>query len=132
MTYLVARQDVDKNRLAAGGASCGVTYSAALASTHPEIKALVLLSGWVNDNSRAYLMATPTVAVFGAAADRSSSDAADIRQAVGASHHPQSTAKILRGTAHGVAMFDADADLKPSMVKWLAARLSADIPSTGR
>jgi hypothetical protein len=63
---------------------------------------------------------------------RSSSDASDIRQAVEASHHPQSTAKILRGTAHGVAMFDADADLKASIVKWLAARLSAEAAADGR
>jgi pimeloyl-ACP methyl ester carboxylesterase len=132
LAYLVAKQGVDRNRLAAGGASCGVTYAAALASQHPEIRALVLLSGWVDDKSRAYLRATPTVAVFGAAADRSSGDAASIRQAVEASHHPQSTTKILAGSSHGVAMFDTDADLKASIVKWLAARLSAEIPSARR
>ena len=129
LAYLVSKQDVDQNRLAAGGASCGVTYSAALARKHREIKALLLLSGWVNDNSRAYLTATPTVAVFGAAADR---DAADIRAGVTASHHQQSTLRIVRGSAHGVAMFDTDADLKPSMVKWLAARLSNDVRGAGR
>ena len=132
LAYLAAKQDVDKNRLAAGGASCGVTYSAALASQHPEIKALVLLSGWVDDKSKAYLRATPTVAVYGAAASRSSSDAADIRDAVDASRHPQSTVKILGGSSHGVAMFDTDADLKPSIVKWLVALLSTESPRTGR
>jgi hypothetical protein len=38
------------------------------------------------------------------------------------SHHAQSTLRIVRGSAHGVPMFDADADLQPSIVKWLAAR----------
>ena len=83
----------------------------------------------MNDNSRAYLTATPTVAVFGAAADR---DAADIRAGVTASHHRQSTLRIVRGSAHGVAMFDTDADLKPSIVKWLAAILSNDVLGAGR
>ena len=119
-TFLLSKQDVDKNRIAAGGASCGVTYSSALASRHPEIKALLLISGWVDDKSRAFITATPSLAVFGAAAERSSSDAADIRQAVAASRHPQSTSRIVRGSEHGVGMFNADGDLKPAIVKWLA------------
>lgn len=129
--YLLSKQNVDTRRIAAGGASCGVTYSSALASRHPEIKALVLQSGWVDDKSRAYITATPSLAVFGAAAERSSSDAADIRQAIAASRHPQSTSKIVDGRAHGVEMFDTDADLKSSIVKWLVAQFANDIP-TGR
>ena len=127
--YLHSKHDVDKGRMAAGGASCGVTSSSALARTHSEIKALLLLSGWANDNSRAYVRATSSLAVFGAAADR---DAADIRAVVTASHHPRSALRIVRGSAHGVAMFDTDADLKPSIVKWLVARFSNDVPESGR
>jgi alpha/beta superfamily hydrolase len=127
--YLRSKPDVEKSRMAAGGASCGVTYSSALARTHPDITALLLLSGWTNDTSRAYVRATPSLAVFGAAAER---DAADIRAVVTASHHPQSVSRIIRGSAHGVAMFDTDADLKPSIVKWLAARFSNDVPGAGR
>jgi dienelactone hydrolase len=130
--YLLSKENVDKGRIGVGGASCGVTYSAGLASRHPEIKALLLLSGWADDNSRAYITATRSLAVFGAAADQSGSDAADIREAVAASQHPHSTSRVVRGTAHGVAMFDTDADLEPSIVKWLVARLSADTPGAGR
>jgi dienelactone hydrolase len=122
LAYLMGKPDVDKSRIAAGGASCGVTWSAALASRHPELKALVLLSGWADDRSRAYIAATPALAVFGAAADYQS-DATDIRQAVAASKHPQSLAKIARGGGHGVAMFASDADVKPALVAWLRGQL---------
>jgi pimeloyl-ACP methyl ester carboxylesterase len=119
--YLRSKDDVDKGRMAAGGASCGVTYSSALARKHPEIQALLLLSGSASDAARAYVKANSSLAVFGAAADR---EAADIRAVVKASRHPQSELRIVRGRAHGVPMFDEDPDLKPSIVKWLTARFS--------
>jgi pimeloyl-ACP methyl ester carboxylesterase len=117
--YLRSKPDVEKGRMAAGGASCGVASSSALARAHTDITALVLLSGGAGDASKAYLKATPSVAVFGAAADR---EAEDIRAVVKASRHPQSALRIVRGRAHGVPMFDEDADLKPSIVRWLTAR----------
>jgi pimeloyl-ACP methyl ester carboxylesterase len=116
---LRARPDVEKGRMAAGGASCGVTYSSALARAHSDITALLLLSGGASDASKAYVKATPSLAVFGAAADR---EAEDIRAVVTASRHPQSVLRIVRGSAHGVPMFDTDPDLKPLIVKWLATR----------
>lgn len=121
--HLLSKPDVDRSRLAAGGASCGVTYSAQLATRHHEIKALVLLSGFADERSRAYLNATPSLAVFGAAAGN---DVAETREAVTASHHPQSIFRIVQGSAHGVAMFETDADLKPSIVKWLTARFASN------
>jgi pimeloyl-ACP methyl ester carboxylesterase len=119
--YLRSKPDVEKGRIAVGGASCGVSQSSALARAHPDITALVLLSGSASDASRAYLRATPSLAVFGAAADRESGD---IRALVTASRHPQSVLRIGRGSAHGVAMFDEDPDLKASIVTWLSARVS--------
>jgi pimeloyl-ACP methyl ester carboxylesterase len=129
--YLLSKKEVERGQVAAGGASCGVTYSSALAARHPEIKALVLLSGWVDDRSRAYFAATPSLALFGAASGYRS-DAADIRQAVAASKHPQSTSRILPGSAHGVAMFDANPDLRATIVKWLQVQLVPGSEEHGR
>jgi pimeloyl-ACP methyl ester carboxylesterase len=120
--FLISRDGVDKNRIAAGGASCGVMYSSGLASRHPEIKTLLLMSGWADDNARAYFAATPSLAIFGAAANHQS-DAADIRQAVTASKNPQSVSRIVQGSAHGVPLIDADPQLKPALVNWLKAQL---------
>jgi pimeloyl-ACP methyl ester carboxylesterase len=130
-TYLLSKQDVDRSRLAAGGASCGVAYSATLANRHHEIKALVLLSGGADENSRAYMRATPSLAVFGAAAGNKF-DVAETREAVAASHHPQSIFRIVRGSAHGVAMFEKDADLKLSIVQWLTGRFASNAAGDGR
>ena len=119
--YLRAKPDVEKGRMAVGGASCGVTYSSALASAHADITSLLVLSGGASNGSRAYVAATPSLAVVGAAADR---EAEDIRAIVKSSRHPQSALRTVRGSAHGVQMFDTDPDLEPSIVKWLAARFS--------
>jgi alpha-beta hydrolase superfamily lysophospholipase len=93
--YLL-KQDVDRSRLAAGGASCGVAYAAALAARHHEIKALMLLSGGIDEVSRAYMRATPSLAVFGAAAGNKY-DVLETRETVAASHHPQSIFRNGRG-----------------------------------
>ena len=124
MPFLARGMAVDKNRIAAGGASCGVLYSSRLASRHPEIKALLLMSGWADDRARTFFAAAPSLAIFGTAADYRS-DAADIREAVAASKHPQSTAKIFPGSAHGVPLFEANPDLKPAIVKWLQSQLAS-------
>ncbi len=43
--FLLAQAGVDKNRIGAGGGSCGVDNAIKLAERHPEIKTLVLLAG---------------------------------------------------------------------------------------
>jgi dienelactone hydrolase len=122
--YLVAQKDVDKGRVAAGGASCGVTQSSDLATRHHEIKALMLLSGTVSDQARTYIAATPSLPVFGAASEGDSGAAKGIRAAVEASKNPQSTLKIYRGTEHGVPMFAVNPDLEPMIVSWLKTQVA--------
>jgi len=122
--YLVAQKGVDKTRIAAGGASCGVTQSSDLATRHREIKALMLLSGVTSDAARAYISATPSLPVFGAASAGDTSAAKGIREAVAASKNERSTVKIYEGTEHGVPMFAKHPDLEPMIVSWLRTQLS--------
>ena len=128
--FLRSKPGVDGSRIAAGGASCGVMYSSGLAARHADIKTLVLMSGWADDKARAYFAATPSLAIFGTAADYQS-DGADIRQAVAASNHPRSTARIFPGSAHGAPLFDANPDLKASLVLWLKQQLMLTSGGTG-
>jgi len=121
--YLLAQKGVDKARVAAGGASCGVTQSSDLAARHHEIKALMLLSGSASAATKDYLTATPAVAVFGAASAGDTNAAKGIQEAVGASKNPQSSVKIYDGTEHGVPMFAKHADLEPMIVTWLQAQV---------
>jgi dienelactone hydrolase len=122
--YLVGRKDVDKGRVAAGGASCGVTRSSDLAARHHEIKALMLLSGTASDQARAYITATPELPIFGAASEGDAGAAKGITEAVEASKNPRSTLKIYQGTEHGVPMFAKNPELEPAIVSWLKTQLA--------
>lgn len=121
--YLLEQKGVDKNRVAAGGASCGVTQSSDLAARHHEIHTLMLLSGQASAATKEYLTATPSVAVFGAASEGDTNAAKGIREAVGASKNPHATLKIYDGTEHGVPMFAKHADLEPMIVSWLQTQV---------
>jgi dienelactone hydrolase len=122
--YLLSQKDVDKTRVAAGGASCGVTQSSDLAARHPEVKALMLLSGSASDSAKSYLAAHPAIPVFGAASDGDTNAAKGIKEAVESSKNHNSTLKIYSGTEHGVPMFAKNAELEPMIVNWLKTQLA--------
>jgi dienelactone hydrolase len=122
--YLTEQKGVDKARIAAGGASCGVTQSSSLATRHHEIKALMLLSGVARDEAKAYIAGNPALPVFGAASASDTDAAQGIREALEASKNPHSTVKIYEGTEHGVPMFAKHPDLEPMIVAWLNAQLA--------
>jgi dienelactone hydrolase len=128
-SYLMSQKGVDKSRIAAGGASCGVTQASDLATRRHDIKALVLLSGQASDAAKAYLTATASLPVFGAASEGDTNAAKGIRDAVGASKNAQSTVKIYAGTEHGVPMFAKNAELEPMIVTWLKTELSVKTSS---
>jgi dienelactone hydrolase len=127
--YLMAQKDVDKSRIAAGGASCGVTQSSDLATRHHDIKALMLLSGQASDAAKTYITTTTSLPVFGAASDGDTGAAKGIKDAVGASKNAQSTVKIYSGTEHGVPMFAKNAELEPLIVTWLKTQLAVKTSS---
>ena len=122
--YLLAQQGVDKGRLAAGGASCGVGQSSALASRRPQIKVLLELSGTPSAESLAYVSNTPALAVFGAAAEGDETPAKNIRALLGASKNEHSMLKMYPGKEHGVPLFAVNAELQPMVVNWLKTQLA--------
>ena len=122
--FLTSQKGVDQARLAAGGASCGVTQSSDLAARRHEIKALLLLSGNTTDATRAYLTSNTALPVFGAASDGDTNAAKGIREAVAASKNPHSMVKIYAGTEHGVPMFAKNSELEPMIVTWLKAQVA--------
>lgn len=125
--YLTEQKGVDKARIAAGGASCGVGQSSGLAARHHEIKALMLLSGGAGDEAKAYITGNPALAIFGAASEGDSGAAKGIKEAVEASKNPHSTIKIYAGTEHGVPMFAKNAELEPMIVSWLNSQLGGHL-----
>jgi dienelactone hydrolase len=122
--FLISQQGVDKNRVGAGGASCGVTQSSDLAARHHEIKTLMLLSGTTSQTTRTYIVETSSLAIFGAASEGDTGAAKGITEATEASKNPRTTIKIYQGTEHGVPMFSKNPELQPTIVKWLQTQLS--------
>src|SRR4029453_15538439 len=101
LAYLLAQPDVDPARLAVGGSSCGATDAVDLAARRRDVRAVLLLSGFPSPGGRFHLASTPSLAVFGIYAEQDIG--ADImRSAIGVSKHPQSTLKMIPGSAHGV------------------------------
>jgi hypothetical protein len=103
-----------------------VTESADLAARHPEIKALMLLSGTTSDVAKVYIAGNLSLPVFGAASQGDASAAKGIQEALSASKDPNSIVKIYPGTEHGVPMFAKNPDLEPMIVVWLKAQLPAE------
>lgn len=123
--YLLSQKGVDKSRIAAGGASCGVGQAAALAARHHEIKALVLLSGGATDEAQDYIASTRSLSVFGAVSkdDKVPNVVADTKGVTEKSKNPRSVFKIYPGTEHGARMFAPNPDLEPMLIDWLKAEL---------
>ena len=123
--FLTSQRDVDKNRVAVGGASCGVTQASDLAAHHPEITTMLLLSGVASEAGVSHIADTPRMAVFGAASEDDKAAATGITNALHASKNSDSVLKIYPGKEHGVPMFAQNADLKPGIVSWLKSQLFA-------
>ena len=122
LNYLKQQKGVDATRLAAGGSSCGVTDASNLAAESSEIRALLLLSGTPSLRGFTHIQATPALAVLAAYAEQDMVGT-PIAKVVPASKHPQSMTRAYPGAEHGVALFTAQPDLKPAIVKWLAAQM---------
>ena len=128
LAYLLAQPGVDGNRVAVGGASCGVPQASALAMRERRIRALVVLSGPAMEDAKVYISKTKTLAVFGAVAAQDQATVQGIKELVGASSNPASTLKLYGGAAHGVELFAAHQELRPTLVSWLTTQLTAAKP----
>jgi dienelactone hydrolase len=125
-TWLTSQPQVDKARVAAIGASCGVNQSVQLAKRHPEVKTVVLLSGGVNESARLFLRDTPALPIF-AAASRGDSGAADeMRWLLGWSRNPANRFVEYKAAGHGTEMFGVEKGLQPAILDWFAANLVRD------
>lgn len=126
MSYLLAQDGVDSERVGAGGASCGAMLTADLPSRNAAVRTLMLLSGPPSEAAVSHIANTPELAVFVAATtgDTVTPGVADaLRGAVEGSKNNSSTAKILEGTEHGLPMFAKNPELGPELLAWLTGQL---------
>jgi len=122
-TWLTAQNGVDKNRIAAAGASCGVNQSLLLARRHPEVKTVVLLSGGATPEAREYLRNTPGMPVFGAASLDDGNAVSGMKWILGWSRNEQNKFAEFRAAGHGTDMFAVEKGLEPMILDWFDGNL---------
>ena len=127
LAALLAQPGVDPDRVAAGGASCGVHQSIQLARRSGRIRALVLLSGSRKalDEGGDYLAANPQIPIFGAASTEDGDSVPTMRGIVRLSKNPETRFRECHDAGHGVPMFSREADLLPAIVDWVSTVLAA-------
>ena len=121
--WLTAQPGVDKTRVAAAGASCGVNQSVQLARRHPEVRTVVLLSGAVTPPGREFLRTSPGLPVFAAASADDGDAVATMRFVLGWSRNPHNKLVEYKAAGHGTDMFAAEKGLQPAILDWLDAHL---------
>jgi len=123
--YLVSQPGVTRDRIAVGGASCGVNQSVHVAANHPEVKALVLLSEGTDASGREFLRTSAKMPLFMAVADDDPDlGVTEIMQWLFTlSSNPVNKFVHYSTGGHGVEMFDAHKELPGMIVAWVATTL---------
>ncbi len=123
LAWLTSQAGVDKARIGAAGASCGVNQAVLLARRHPEVKTLVLLSGGVNPAGRLHLRDSPWLPILGAASDGDGGAVGQMRWVLGWSRNPANKFVEYKAAGHGTEMFAAEKELEPMVLGWFNAHL---------
>ena len=123
--FLATQPGVKTTVMGAGGASCGVNNAIKLAQRHPEVKALMLLSGPTDRNGRLFLQKSSDIPVFVAAAedDQYQSLPVDMQWLFTLSSSPNSRFQWYATGRHGGAMFGPHPELVDMIADWFAATL---------
>lgn len=127
--FLVKRPAV-KGAMGAGGASCGVNNAIKLARRHPEVKALMLLSGPTDRDGRLFLHKSDDIPVFVSAAedDQYQSFPVEMQWLFTLSASPASRFQWYATGRHGGEMFGPHPELVDMIADWFTATLM-DQPS---
>jgi dienelactone hydrolase len=122
-TWLTSQKDVDRQRIAAGGGSCGVNQSLLASRRHPEIKTVVLLSGAGSPAAREHVAKTPSLPIFGAASHGDGGAVEAMRWLLQWSGNRDNKFLEYQAAGHGTDMFAVEKGLEPAILDWLDARL---------
>src|SRR5579864_1337376 len=124
--YLLAQPGVDKERIGAGGGSCGVDQAVQVARRHSEVKSLVLLAGGTNSAGLKFLQHNPWLPLFTAAAadDEFDSHAPQNMQWLAElSGNPHNKFIGFADGKHGPEIFGPHPELPREIVAWYVQTL---------
>jgi dienelactone hydrolase len=126
--YLLSQPGVDKTRIGVGGASCGVDNAVQTARRHPEVKALVLLSGTTDEAGRAFMEASGTLPVFISASDDDHDLLPYMTWLASFLHDERSELIACKGAGHGADMFKVEKSLPAKIVGFFDTTLMGTSP----
>jgi dienelactone hydrolase len=123
--YLSAQPGVQRERIGAGGASCGVNNAITLARRHPEVKSLVLLAGPTDREGRLFLQSSKNLPIFTSAADDDVFGPQVLLMQWYFSLSPNSASRFARYASggHGAEMFAEQKELPKLIADWFLATL---------
>jgi dienelactone hydrolase len=124
--FLISQPGVDRNRIAFGGGSCGVTNALKLAVSHPDVKALVLLSGETDAAGISFIADRPAMPIFtaGAADDEYSPVTLQVMQWTSdISGSPRTKFSGFKDGRHGTEIFGPHPELVHQIVGFLVDSL---------
>ena len=121
--WLLSQPGVDRDRIGAAGASCGVNESLMLGQRHPEVKTVVLLSGGASPEAREYLRTTPGLPVFMAASLDDGNIVSGMRWIMGWSRNAKNKFVEYQAAGHGTDMFAVEKGLQPMILDWFDGHL---------
>ena len=127
--FLLEQTGVDRNRIGAAGASCGVNQSIQLAHRHPEVKSLVLLSGITDQVGRDYLRHTDWLPILASASDDDGNAVQLLRWVQAFSHNSRNQFVQYKAAGHGTEMFAVEKGLEPMIVEWFEKTLRNTPPA---
>ena len=127
--WLTSQPGVDKTRMGAAGASCGVDQAVQLARRHPEVRTVVLLSGGLTATGREFIRDSAWLPIFGAASQGDGGAVETMRWAMGWSRYPANTFVEYQAAGHGTDMFAVEKELQPHVLAWLETHVR-DAPAT--
>jgi dienelactone hydrolase len=127
--WLTSQPGVDKARVGAAGASCGVDQAVQLARRHPEVRTVVLLSGGLTATGRAFIRDSAWLPIFGAASQGDGGAVETLKWAMGWSRNPTNTFVEYQAAGHGTDMFAVEKELQPRVLAWFEAHVR-DAPTT--
>jgi dienelactone hydrolase len=123
--YLLAQPGVARERIGAGGASCGVYNAIKLARRHPEVKSLVLLAGPTDREGRLFLQSSKNMPIFTSAADDDVFGPQALVMQWFFSLSPNSASRFAHygSGGHGAEMFAVQKELPGIIADWFLATL---------
>jgi pimeloyl-ACP methyl ester carboxylesterase len=117
--WLLSQPGIDKNRIGAGGGSCGVDNAVKLARRHPEVRSLVLLAGPTDRAGVSFLRQNAWIPLFTAAAadDQFSSEAPQLmRWFAEVTGNPRNKFVGFKDGRHGTEIFAPHPELPKQIV----------------